>query len=222
MSAVAEELQMLQDAFVGVFRPAAIPRLFGSVPLGLQGLSDNNPGVQWNTWINFKSGGAYVGVNLEGMKYDGWPVARLIGRELENPKLFETIARLQEPNEIELIWWRDAWGPGGSRIPSFKEHIIAPTPTPLSGLTEEGWTQALREARDCLNADREYQGRAKQRITLRDGHQVERWVWVSPHLQFRRRLWQHAPTDSNAWATAMQRARGHLQPLYEFVAERCA
>lgn len=216
MSAI-DEVQVLREAFVEVFRPTN-PRSFGSDALGTKGLSDGNPGVQWNTGIELKSGVAYLGVNLEGMKYDGWPIARLIRHELTGLKLFETIARLRQPNEIELLWWRDAWGVGGSRIPKFDEHAIAPTPTTLGSLTEEGWAQALQEAQSCLNADRDYQGRMKRPITLLDGRRVEQWM--SPHLQFRRQLWQQAPTDVGACVKFMETARDHLQPLYAFVTER--
>jgi hypothetical protein len=40
--------------------------------------------VQWNAWVKWHGGRqmAYAGVNLEGMVYDGWPIARFIEREL--------------------------------------------------------------------------------------------------------------------------------------------
>ena len=129
MGAVDEEIKVLRATFVEVFRPAN-PQPFGSPTLGL---SDGNSGVQWNAGIDPKSGlkpeVAYVGVNLEGKEYDDWPIASLIKREHEDPKLVETIAKLQQSNEIWLMWSRDAWTVGGSRTPAIKEKDIAPTPT---------------------------------------------------------------------------------------------
>ena len=102
MNAIDEEVQVLRETFVAVFRPVN-PLPFGSDALGTPGLSDGNAGVQWNTWIDRRAGVAYVAVNLEGKEYNGWPIGRLIRRELEMPKLFATIARLQQPNEIEVV-----------------------------------------------------------------------------------------------------------------------
>lgn len=43
--------------------------------------------------IPTRHGAAWLGVNLEGMKYDGWPVARLIERELSRPLLLARFTR---------------------------------------------------------------------------------------------------------------------------------
>jgi hypothetical protein len=55
---------------------------FGSPSLGVDGASDSKQGVQWSGWLDFRENVAYLAVNLEGMKYDDWPVARFIEREV--------------------------------------------------------------------------------------------------------------------------------------------
>ncbi len=50
----------------------------------------------------------YVAVNLEGIRYDGWPVGRLIRRELLEPALFRHRAEVEQAYEVEVCWWRDA------------------------------------------------------------------------------------------------------------------
>ena len=62
-------------------------RDFGSPSRGVLGISDGNEGVQWNAGYYIRDGAVWLGVNLEGMKYDGWPVARLIEREISRPLL---------------------------------------------------------------------------------------------------------------------------------------
>ena len=57
-------------------------REFGSPSRGVLGVSDGNEGVQWNAGHYPRDGAVWLGVNLEGMKYDDWPVARLIEREI--------------------------------------------------------------------------------------------------------------------------------------------
>jgi len=44
------------------------------------GTSDGNEGVQWNSSYRPGDGFVWLGVNLEGMGYDDWPVARRIER----------------------------------------------------------------------------------------------------------------------------------------------
>ena len=54
---------------------------FGSPSRGVLGISDGNEGVQWNAGYRPGDGFVRLGVNLEGMRYDDWPVARLIEQE---------------------------------------------------------------------------------------------------------------------------------------------
>ena len=54
-------------------------RPFGTPRGRYQGVSDNAEGVQWNAGVDREQGSSWLGVNLEGMAYDDWPIARLIG-----------------------------------------------------------------------------------------------------------------------------------------------
>ena len=152
-------------------------------------------------------------MNLEGKQYRDWPIARLIQRELEDPKLIALRADLRQPEEITVHWTRDAWVAGGSRVPVFKEQDIEPTPIALSKLSQQGWYEALREAQGCLRTPKGR--RAKQWITTRD---QRRELWVSPHFQFRRPLPWLATVEE--LRQAMQRGREQLQPLYDFATQR--
>ena len=113
-----------------------------------------------------------LGVNLEGMKYDDWPVARLIERELSRPLL---LTRYQ------------------------------------------GWEDALRGARECLNPRKRHRGRGKVPVTLLPSkrrpweRQVE--MDVSPRLKIRTPLGEITPR-------AMRQARDDLETLYGFAADR--
>ena len=78
-------VQHLVDAFSTLTRTIpADENMFGSPSLQASGICDGTRGVQWNAWIEWDGARqiAYAGVNLEGMTYNGWPVARLIEREL--------------------------------------------------------------------------------------------------------------------------------------------
>ncbi len=106
---------------------------FGSLSLGLLGISDGRDGVQWNAWYSRSEQTAWLGVNLEGKKYDDWPVARLIERELSHPLLLtEYRARVAKPERATVNWWRDAWQVS-SRVP-IKESRLSPTPIGLGRL----------------------------------------------------------------------------------------
>ena len=50
-------------------------REFGSLSRGVLGISDGNEGVQWNAGYYPRDDEVWLGVNLEGMKYDDWPRA---------------------------------------------------------------------------------------------------------------------------------------------------
>ena len=65
-------------------------------------------------------------VNVEGMKYDHWPVARLIERELSCPLLLTRYRRkVARPEKVTEIWARDAWQVSARR--RTKEANLAPT-----------------------------------------------------------------------------------------------
>ena len=186
---------------------------FGSTSLGVLGVSDGTEGVQWNTWYSQEEEAAWLGVNLEGKKYDGWPIARLIERELVHPRLLtEYRVRVPRPEMVTVSLGRDAWQVS-SRVP-IRESCISPTPIALDRLDTDGWVHALRCARQCLDPKREYRGRRRTKVTLlRSGKRVERWV--SPHLQFMHRF------DGNTRIT-LQQAQDSLEVLHEFARSRSA
>ena len=109
-----------------------------------------NEGVQWNAGYYPCDIAVWLGVNLEGMKYDDWPVARLIEREISRPLLLTRYRRkVARPDKVTVLWARDAWQYSARR--RIKEANIAPTPIALDRLDGQGWADALRGARECLN-----------------------------------------------------------------------
>ena len=100
------------DALKGRFRDVfgCRGREFGSLSRGILGISDGNEGAQWNAGYYPRDGAVWLGVNLEGMKYDGWPVARLIEREISRPLLLTRYRRkVARPDKVTVLWARDAW-----------------------------------------------------------------------------------------------------------------
>ncbi len=68
-------------------------RDFGSPSRGVLGISDGNEGVQCSAAYRPGDGFVWLGVHLEGMQYDDWPVARLIEREISRPFLLTRYPR---------------------------------------------------------------------------------------------------------------------------------
>lgn len=200
-------LEERADIVIRLFRDlfACEGRRFGSRSRGVLGISDGCEGVQWNA--GYQDQTARLGVNLEGLLYDGWPIARLIEREISRPLLLtEYRDRVPRPEMVTVWWWRDAWQ-GPSRVP-IKESSLSPTPIALDRLDGDGWARALRQARECLDPERGYRGRRRTKVTLRRSDRiVERWV--SPHLQFTARFAE----DS---ARSLRRAKDDLEVLHEF------
>ena len=150
------------------------------------------------------------------MKYDDWPVARLIERELSRPLLLTRYrGKVARPDRVTVIWARDAWQYSARR--RIKEASVAPTPISLDRLDGQRWADALRGARECLDPRRQHRGRRKVRVTLLGSkrHPWERRVEmdVSPHLKIRIPL-------GRITSRAMREGRENLEALYEFAAER--
>lgn len=202
----------LWRAFQLVF--GAYGKAFGSPALGHGGLSDGNEGVQWNSTLFPTAGERRVGVNLEGMTYDGWPIGRLISRELRNPTLPALVERLPDLSDVVIRWERDCWQ-ASSRIP-IDEQAIEPSPMPLSALTTSAWHQMLRGAQSCLRPEGGSFKRAQRTVTsVATGG--ERPGEISPHLMV------HVQADSvPSWLQVMQAARARLQPIYDWAVERSA
>lgn len=99
-----ENVRAVVEAFKALF--GANVRPFGNPVVA--GVSDGAEGVQWNAGIRDHEE-AFLGVNLEGVEYRGFPVSSLIRRELQAPTLVEHATTIPNCHEIELSWRRDAW-----------------------------------------------------------------------------------------------------------------
>ena len=206
------EGDQLHTAFRHVFGDRIRP--FGSRSLHTGGLSDGNQGVQWNAGYDPRTGEQWVGVNLEGMQYDGWPIARLIERELRTLKLLDVIKSVSNPDPARVQWTRDYWQ-ATSRPPIVETHI-AQTPVRLSRLDEAAWRAALAEALDCLDPARLHRGRATQHVTLAaSGRRVA--GPVSPHLTVVFPALARVP-----WLDFLVEAKSRMHPFYDWAAEQAA
>jgi hypothetical protein len=68
-----ESLQHAIDSFEAI--RGIRGREFGAPNSDYKGVSDGNQGVQWNIRCEKLSEKAELGINLEGMKYENWPIA---------------------------------------------------------------------------------------------------------------------------------------------------
>lgn len=175
---LGSEGDRMRVAFTKVFGSG--PEPFGNQATHIGGWSNGSKGVQWNAAFDPRDGRQWVGVNLEGMVYNDWPVARLIERELAEPTLLGLVAKTDGLEGVTVLWRRDYWQ--AQSRPEIQERNIAPTPIALSALTEAEWRSALEEALGCLDRGRKRRGRAVQTVTLPSGDRVE--DEVSPHLTF--------------------------------------
>lgn len=202
------------DAVVGAFATVfgIAGRPFGTPHGRSQGVSDNAEGVQWNAGVDREQGSSWLGVNLEGMAYDNWPIARLIEHELTRPRFPELCRGLPERASLVMSWTRDAWQ-AAARLP-ITEIQIGKTPITLDRLTEARWCEILREAYDCLDSSRGHRGRALQTVTLKAGPAKK---YVSPHLHIQRVLWSGRDPAADDAAETLRRALTIMQPVYDFV-----
>src|SRR6186713_953698 len=100
-------LRELGEAFSTLCQVLPV-RPYGTATRPRQGFSDGRDGVQWNAGIDRNRDVLTLGANLEGMEYEGWPIARLIERELVTPRLLD-VAKAPTLRECELWFTRDAW-----------------------------------------------------------------------------------------------------------------
>ena len=200
----------LREAFTATFGQRC--RAFGNRATSIGGVSDDAKGVQWNASYDPRDQRKWVSVNLEGMAYDGWPVARLIRRELARPKLLDVVMSRTSATPIEVRWRRDYWQVHAR--PAIREAEIAPTPLLVSELTERSWQQALEGAQECLDVRPDRVGRAVQRVTLL-GSAQEVSGQVSPHLTL-----TVYPVSTKPWLEVLEHAKSLLQPYYEWATEQ--
>ena len=214
-----QDIQLLVEAFSSLTRTIPADEvMFGSASLQTAGICDGTRGVQWNTWIEWDGDKqmAYAGVNLEGIAYDGWPVARFIERELAGPRLLSVRDEVSDARAVEVLWYRDAWQVQAR--PPIREKFIGGSPQLLHGLTADEWERMLREAYACLDPARGHRGRARQDVTMATGER--RAFNVSPHFQLRQAFWPRHPDDAAGWRASLDETMANLRPLHQVVSEQ--
>src|SRR5689334_6111475 len=94
---LGDEGDRLREAFINSFGPRCEP--FGKQSTWIGGVSDGAEGVQWNASFDPRDERQWVSVNLEGIEYNDWPVARLIRRELAT----RSFSALLNPRQVILL-----------------------------------------------------------------------------------------------------------------------
>ena len=196
------QTELVRSSFVQVIGPNV--KTFGQSGRA-KGLSDGIAGVQWNAWFDPERSEARMGVNLEGKKYDGWPIARFIERELECPGLTTEVAPgLPDADKIIVDLWRDAWQ--RSARPPIVERNTGDMPILISVISMKPWIASLEEAYQCLDAKRAHRGRSEQEVTLSvSGNKVSKEV--SPHLNISTVIWSGAIASERDARDAMLSGR---------------
>jgi len=188
-------------------------RSFGQTSRPYFGMSDDNEGVQWNITIFPETGEIRLGVNLEGMKYTGYPIATFLLAEIKNPQIYDVLERLPDADQVFLRLVRDAWQVG-IRL-NILEEVIGLGDVPIRDIDSDLWKSMLGEALACLSEKRAYRGRTEQLVTLRkqsNRGELSRTMQVSPHLT----IW--TPVESSG-DTEAQLGMGidRLTPIYDWV-----
>ena len=193
-------------------------RSFGQPNKPRFGMSNNAQGVQWNIALHKDNEAIHLGVNLEGMKYNEWPITNLILKELNSPTINKLANEIASPEEVIVRMRRDAWQ-ANSR-PDIKKGLIGEKEHPLIELSNERWLTILKEALSCLSAEQDHRGRAKQMVTLekkpKKGPQV-REMEVSPHLT----IWTEVNPLGDISANLKQAFRT-LKPVHEWMSVKSA
>lgn len=188
-------------------------RPFGQLNKPYFGMSDGNEGVQWNIRVDTETGGTRLGVNLEGKKYNNWPITTFLLAEIENPGIYIVRDRLADADQVFLRLVRDAWQV--TARPSILEQFIGFGNIPLRDIDPDHWESMLTEALACLSEKRAYRGRTKQVVTLKNQPNRgdrSRTMEVSPHLT----IW--TPVESSGDIGAHLRVGiDRLTPIYNWV-----
>ncbi len=170
--------------------------------------------MQWNAGVDRQRGVVTVGVNLEGMKYDDWPIATFLLKERARPGLPEVLRRSPEIRRLEVWLERDCWQ-AAARLPISESFIGPEAPLAADRLSDPWWADMVSRALECLDQERHHRGRARQEVTLvRSGKAVKD---VSPHLQVKYVLSQVAATEE-----ALERGRTTLVAVYDYISQRAA
>jgi hypothetical protein len=121
--------------------------------------------VQWNAGVDRARNVVTVGVNLEGMKYQEWPIARFLVRERREPG-FPLVLRSLATTQDAQVWVRRDACQAAARPPILESFIEPPGPVAVSSLTDALWHEMVGEALGCLDEARGYAGRGRQVVTL--------------------------------------------------------
>jgi hypothetical protein len=198
-------------AFDAVFQPTKPSRMFGSARRRHQGFSDDHDGVQWNAGVDRERGVVTVGVNLEGMEYQGWPIARFVEAERAAPRLPAFARGYVHAADAELWFSRDAWQ-FASRFDILEQHFGPEPPLRLADLSDDVWSTMLAAAYACLDPANGHRSRARQTVTLSSGR---REMTVSPHLQVK--MLVRGSVDLDGLDAAFRAAKQKLEPVRELV-----
>ncbi len=208
-----QSLNLVTDVFKTILGVSGRP--FGGTSKTYDGMSDDAEGVQWNVaTFKDKPQRARIGVNLEGMKYKDWPIARFIESEL---KIRALLSLPVEKDKIYLAFFRDAWQV--TNRPAIEERNLGCSGISLEAMTDLQWKKTLEEAYACLDPQNNHHGRAKQQVTLSSSG-IVKTMKVSPHLQIYTTIWSVSPADFQEARTSMQKGFDRLMPVYEYV-RRC-
>lgn len=215
MTTSNRSLDLALAAFLDIFGVTGFD--FGATTSHNKGMCGGNEGVQWNIYTDNNSLVCRLGVNLEGMKYDNWPIARFIEDEMKTCSLLN-LANINGAREIQISFFRDAWQ-AASR-PPISEHSIFGSGIFLSELTEQEWCSMLSEAYQCLDPTRNRRARALRPVTLLVSgiKQME----VSSHLNIHTIAWKEVPPNLPDAIRQVSHARSLLSPIYKLVQNQAA
>jgi len=171
-------LEPLVDAFSATFEvPVSGVKIADDEALDYTTIHDGFVGVQWMYLQEWEARQGYVVLNLEGLEYEGWPIARVLEQELDSVRLLNLARTLPDS---ELLLFRDGWTSSGSRVPIENRRIGQRAVA--SEVRDADWRQMLTEAYDCLSAARDHRGPEIQEVETAKGTVR---LHVSPHLQIR-------------------------------------
>jgi hypothetical protein len=205
---------IVMDAFQEVFDIE--PRPFGQKTSEFTGFSDSNQGVQWNITVNRNTGQISLGVNLEGVKYDNWPITNLLLKERDQCRLVDLI-NIEGAKSININMTRDAWQ--AAARPEIAERFITPENLQLSELTHSQWKNIIEQSLACLGEKSDYRKRGTQVVYLTKS-KVKKEMPTSPHLNFNIQIFDHNPANLSLLIEAVKRAKNLLMPLYVFTRDQ--
>lgn len=104
------------------------------------GTHERVDGVQWHVALDREHLTSCFAVNLEGLAYRGWPIARLVWREAEEMRLLDVLREVRSPEAVQLHLTRDAWVSARLRVAVDEWYLLRLS---LADLTARIWQSAL-------------------------------------------------------------------------------